>query len=120
MGGSHHVVIDMLGDPRVCKIKIRFAGYIDSQSAQQAEVNGMTYWQFMRERIGAIREHPGKCQQIHFTYALKSCLVLCHRRPARLQLPANSRLHAVLGGSLGFVTLHSPLVVCARARSSAA
>ena len=29
--------------------------------------NGMTYWQFMRERIGAIRELPAKCQQVHFT-----------------------------------------------------
>jgi hypothetical protein len=27
----------------------------------------MNYWQFMRERIGAIRETPAKCQQMHFT-----------------------------------------------------
>ena len=34
---------------------------------QLANANGMTYWQFMRERIGAIRELPAKCQQMHFT-----------------------------------------------------
>ncbi len=27
---------------------------------QLAGANGMTYWQFMRERIGAIRELPAK------------------------------------------------------------
>ena len=33
---------------------------------QQVGVNGMTYRQFMRDRIGAIRELPAKCQQMHF------------------------------------------------------
>jgi len=38
---------------------------------EQVGANGMTYWQFMRERIGAIRELPAKCQQMHFTgYAI--------------------------------------------------
>jgi len=39
---------------------VAFAGYKGSQPMQQAEANGMTYWQFMRERIGAIRELPAK------------------------------------------------------------
>ena len=34
---------------------------------QLAGADGMTYWQFLRERIGAIRELPAKCQQMHFT-----------------------------------------------------
>jgi hypothetical protein len=46
---------------------VAFAGYKGSQPMQQAEANGMTYWQFMRERISAIRELPAKCQQMHFT-----------------------------------------------------
>jgi len=44
-----------------------FAGYKGSQPMQQDGANGMTYWQFMRDRIGAIRELPAKCQQMHFT-----------------------------------------------------
>lgn len=32
---------------------------------QIAEANGMTYWQFMRERIDTIRALPTKCQQMH-------------------------------------------------------
>ena len=44
-----------------------FVGYKGAQPMQQAEANGMTYWQLMRERIGAIRELPVKCQQMHFT-----------------------------------------------------
>ena len=34
---------------------------------QLDSADGMTYWQFVRERIGAIRELPAKCQQLHFT-----------------------------------------------------
>lgn len=34
---------------------------------QLASADGMTYWQFVRERIGAIRDLPAKCQQMHFT-----------------------------------------------------
>jgi hypothetical protein len=30
------------------------------QTIQQEGANGMTYWHFMRERIGAIRELPAK------------------------------------------------------------
>ena len=39
---------------------VAFAGYKGSQSMQQEGANGMTYWQFMREWIGAIRELPAK------------------------------------------------------------
>lgn len=46
---------------------VAFAGYEGSQPMQQDGANRMTYWQFMRERIGAIRELPAKCQQMHFT-----------------------------------------------------
>ena len=46
---------------------VAFVGYKGSQPMQQEGANGMTYWQFMRERIGAIRELPAKCQQMHFT-----------------------------------------------------
>lgn len=48
-------------------IFIAFVGYKGSQPMQQDGADGMTYWQFMRERIGAIRELPAKCQQMHFT-----------------------------------------------------
>ena len=44
-----------------------FVVYKGSQPMQQDGANGMTYWQFMRDRIGAIRELPAKCQQMHFT-----------------------------------------------------
>jgi hypothetical protein len=46
---------------------VAFAGYKGSQPMPQAEANGMTYWQFVRERIGAIRELPAKYQRLHFT-----------------------------------------------------
>jgi hypothetical protein len=46
---------------------VAFVGYKGSQPMQQNGANGMTYWQFMRDRIGAIRELPAKCQQMHFT-----------------------------------------------------
>src|SRR4030065_2251902 len=48
-------------------IFVAFAGYKGSQPMQQDGANGMSYWQFMRERIGAMRELPAKCQQMHFT-----------------------------------------------------
>jgi hypothetical protein len=35
---------------------VAFIGYKGSQPMQQEGANGMTYWQFMGERIGAIRE----------------------------------------------------------------
>lgn len=44
-----------------------FVAYKGSQPMQQVSANGMNYWQFMRDRIGAIRELPAKCQQMHFT-----------------------------------------------------
>jgi hypothetical protein len=46
---------------------VAFAGHKGSQPMQQDGANGMSYWQFMRERIGVIRELPAKCQQMHFT-----------------------------------------------------
>ena len=46
---------------------VAFVGYKGSQPMQQDSANGMTYWQFMRERIGAILDLPVKCQQMHFT-----------------------------------------------------
>ena len=48
-------------------IFVAFVGYKGSQPMQQNGANGMTYWQFMGERISAIRELPAKCQQMHFT-----------------------------------------------------
>ena len=44
-----------------------FVAYRGSQPMQQAGAKGMTYWQFMRERISVIRKLPAKCQQMHFT-----------------------------------------------------
>lgn len=46
---------------------VAFAGYKGSQPMQREGANDMTYWQFMRERIIAIRELPAKCQQMYFT-----------------------------------------------------
>jgi hypothetical protein len=48
-------------------IFVAFVGYKGMQPMPQDGANGMTYWQFMRDRIGAIRELPAKCQQMHFT-----------------------------------------------------
>jgi len=39
---------------------VAFAGYKGSQPMQQEGANGMTYWQFMHERIGTIHELPAK------------------------------------------------------------
>ena len=47
-------------------VLVAFAGYKGSQPMPQDGANGMTYWQFMRERIEAIRALPAKCQQMHF------------------------------------------------------
>ena len=44
-----------------------FVVYKGSQPMQQDGANGMSYWQFVRERISAIRELPAKCQQMHIT-----------------------------------------------------
>jgi len=46
---------------------VAFVAYKGSQPMQLASADGMTYWQFVRERIGAIRELPAKCQQMHFS-----------------------------------------------------
>lgn len=48
-------------------VLVAFVAYRGSQPMQLANADGMTYWQFVRERIGAIRELPAKCQQMHFT-----------------------------------------------------
>ena len=39
---------------------VAFIVYKGSQPMQQGGANGMTYWQFVRERIGVIRELPPK------------------------------------------------------------
>jgi len=44
-------------------IFVAFVGYKGSQPMQQDGAHGMTYWQFMRERIGAIRELPAMQSQ---------------------------------------------------------
>jgi hypothetical protein len=48
-------------------ILVGFVAYKGSQPMQQVDAHGMSYWQFMSDRIGAIRELPAKCQQMHFT-----------------------------------------------------
>ena len=48
-----------------------FVVYKGSQPMQVKGADGLTYWQFLRERIGVIRELPTKCQQMHLTgYAI--------------------------------------------------
>jgi hypothetical protein len=39
-------------------IFVAFVAYKGSQPMQQNDANGMSYWQFVRDRIGAIRELP--------------------------------------------------------------
>lgn len=46
---------------------IAFVAYRGSQPMQLAGADGMTYWQFVRERLDAIRQLPAKCQQLHFS-----------------------------------------------------
>ena len=46
---------------------IAFVGYKGSQPMQLASSEGMTYWQFVRERLDAIRQLPAKCQRLHFS-----------------------------------------------------
>jgi hypothetical protein len=46
---------------------VAFVGYRGSQPMQQDGANQMTYWHFMSEHIGAIRELPANCQRLHFT-----------------------------------------------------
>ena len=41
-------------------ILVAFVAYTGSQPMQQNGADGISYWQFMRERIGAIRELPAK------------------------------------------------------------
>lgn len=42
---------------------------------QQEGANGMSYWQFMRERIGAIHELPAKCQEMYIIGYLIAVLI---------------------------------------------
>lgn len=60
-----------------------FVVYKGSQPMMQAGVGGMTYWQFMRERIGAIHEMPAKCLQMHFTGYVLAVPLPMGRRPQR-------------------------------------
>jgi hypothetical protein len=48
-------------------VLVAFVGYKGSQPMQLASAGSITYWRFMHDRIGAIRELPAKCQQMHFT-----------------------------------------------------
>ena len=48
-------------------VLLAFVAYKGSQPMQQVDAKGMTYWQFMANRIGVIREMPARCQQLHFT-----------------------------------------------------
>jgi len=48
-------------------ILVAFIGFKGSRLMQLESANGMTYWQFMSERISTIRELPAKCQQLYFT-----------------------------------------------------
>jgi hypothetical protein len=48
-----------------------FVAFRGSQPMQVQGAESMTYWQFVRERISAIRELPTRCQRMHFTgYAI--------------------------------------------------
>ncbi|MEN4011363.1 MAG: hypothetical protein ROW48_04975 [Bellilinea sp.] len=44
---------------------VAFAGYKGSQPMQQEGAHGMTYWQFMCERIEAVRELPARCRSLY-------------------------------------------------------
>ena len=44
-----------------------FVAYRGSQPMQIKAANGMTYWQFVSDRIKAIHELSARCQQLHFT-----------------------------------------------------
>jgi hypothetical protein len=53
---------------------LTFSGYVAYEGSQPMTIkgaNGITYWQFVTNRIQLIRAMPAKCQQLHFTgYAL--------------------------------------------------
>jgi hypothetical protein len=52
-------------------LSVVFVAYKGSQPMAIKDANGMTYWQFMSDRIKVIRELPAKCQQLYITgYAL--------------------------------------------------
>jgi hypothetical protein len=42
-----------------------YAAYMGSQPMQIPDSQGMTYWQFMDERIQTIRTQPARCQRLH-------------------------------------------------------
>jgi hypothetical protein len=44
---------------------VAFAGYKGSQPMEQEGANGMSYWQFMHERIQAISGLPAKCRSLY-------------------------------------------------------
>ena len=46
-------------------IFVAFVGYKGSQPMQQNSADGVTYWQFMRERIEAISGLPAKCRTLY-------------------------------------------------------
>ncbi len=47
-------------------VLVVFVAYKGSQPMRIEGANGMTYWQFVSERVGVIRGLPAKCQQLHF------------------------------------------------------
>lgn len=46
-------------------VLVAFVAYKGSQPMQQEGAGGMTYWQFVRERIEAIGELPAKCRSLY-------------------------------------------------------
>lgn len=48
-------------------VLVAFVAYKGSQPMSTQGANGMTYWQFMGDRLQAIHTLPAKCQEMHFT-----------------------------------------------------
>ncbi len=44
-----------------------FIAYRGSQPMGIKEAHGLTYWQFVSNRVNAIEAMPSKCQRMHFT-----------------------------------------------------
>lgn len=47
-------------------VVICFTTYKASQPMGIEDTGRITYWQFVVDRIGTIRQQPAKCQQMHF------------------------------------------------------
>jgi hypothetical protein len=46
-------------------ISVVFVAIRVSQPMQLKQANGMTYWQFLNDRLGVIMQKPAKCQELH-------------------------------------------------------